>query len=258
MANQSKPSLKQYQRRLEILKEDKELFEKQKANPPPKNSTDSPPKTKSHYFVQHNTGKGNLERCPECGNEFVKKRYNQIYCSRECYKTGHAKQVLTHYHQNSDEINKKRRERNRIRRANTPKKPRKPYPVKIRDRRVVTKRVMTYKKCIIIKAQLFKLELLTIQVLSGNAKAQNRKDNYNMYGGMPRGIDEDKVEFIRQKLSEYDLPQGYSTPVDFDADPEIDVDEPKKWIRTVGFKRGENISETIAGSKEDNAEDIGS
>ena len=254
--NNTRPSLMTYLNRKkkldQILEEDRLQKESRVKGQnysilPPKTPPDTPPAPKTSYFVQHNTGKGDLERCPECGKEFKKGRYNQIYCSRECYHDAHVKQVNINYKRKRDVINRKRREKRRIERENRPPKIKKVPKPRFRIRNKDTLNVIRYKRDILIKAELVKKELLTIQVLSGEVKAQNKKDMIGIYHTMRHDINEERLEYIQKKLNYYDLPNGYHIPVEFYADPENDIkNEPMKWKKEMYFQQGDYVEERIA------------
>lgn len=82
-----------------------------------------------------------------------------------------------------------------------------------------------FKKCIIIKRELIRMELLSCQLLTKQIKKKNKKNYRKLFKHARQGVKEDKVNFIKQKLAELDLPEGYSIPVDFPADPDVDIQE---------------------------------
>lgn len=257
--NNTRPSLMTYLNRKkklgQILEEDKIQQEsrvegKNYSVIPPKTPPNTPPAPKTSYFVQHNTGKGDLERCPECGKEFKKERYNQIYCSRECYHDAHVKQVNINYHRKRDEINKKRREKRRRDRESRPPKPRGrksslPKPI-FRKRSNYDLRIIHFKRDILIKKELINKELLTCQVLGDFTRGQNKREFAGRYHRMREGVHEERMEYIKEKLKNYDLPGGYYNPVEFYADPENDIREPMKWKFDYGLTKSETVNERIA------------
>lgn len=187
-------------------------------NIPP--NSESPPNSKSHFFVQKYDLEDGYRVCRICNEKFKPNRPKQIYCSKECYKIAVKTNQKIWYKKNRERLIDKQVKYNRDRRA--PPKPR------FNERSFHLLNRLEYRKCTIIKRELIKKELLSCQLLTYSAKRKN-KNKLNFYTDR-RKFDGDKVEFIKKKLAEYDLPEGYTYPVEFPEDPKIDVWEPGTYV----------------------------
>lgn len=177
----------------------------------------TPPNSKSHYFVQNYDLEDGYKVCRICNKKFKPSTRKRIYCSDECYKKALKVTQKRWYQQNRERLIAKQIEYEKNKRP--------PPKLKISNRKKGKLAILEYKKCIIIKRELIKKELLSYQLLNRSVKYERRKKHSFM--NCRHGVNEEKVEFIKNKLKELDLPKGYSVPVDFGEEPEIDVREPK-------------------------------
>lgn len=172
---------------------------------------------KSHYFVANYDLEDGYRVCRICNNKFKPNVNNQIYCSKDCYHKAVKITQKRWYAQNRERLIEKQIEYERNKRP--------PPKYKFRKRSKTLLKSLEYKKCIVIKQELIKKELLSCQLLTYSAKRENRKQK--LFSKDRHGFNQEKVDFIKKELSFFGLPTGSTYPVDFPPNPEIDVQEPK-------------------------------
>lgn len=185
------------------------------ANPPPGSETgenNSPPKTKSHYFVQkYDFGDGN-KKCPICGKFFHTNRKNKRYCSRECYLIGVKTTKAIWYKQNKEHcLDNMKNYQDKVR------------PVKFGE---ITKERMQdikFYKCCLIKRKLLNMNLLTFCLLNEDRIEELKKTPILTHRYK---VHQDKVDQIVCELTKLGLYDREAREIDY-TPPKLDIEEPK-------------------------------
>lgn len=181
-----------------------------------------PAKTKSHYFVQsYDVDEHGWKTCPYCGKRFKPRNRRIKYCSSNCQYLHQRETTLRKYHQNRDVEIEKRRKRRRERAAK--RKRERPPVIYARDKNIIIN--VNTKKCIIIKQELLNLELLTVQLLKTDVRWENKRNSKHIFDHMRLKYDEEKINMIKDRLTEYELPDVKPRPVSFPAEDKNDIRE---------------------------------
>lgn len=225
-----------------------------KANPPPNfltevsevdeenvNKEDTPPKTKSHYFVQkYDLGNG-YKKCMNCGKVFHTNRSYQKYCSRECYNEG-IKTVKAIWFQKRKEHNLAvmKRYQDSIREVKFGK-----------PNKTLIRRIKFY-KCVLIKKKLMEMNLLTLNLLSAERIEELKKVSIKT---RRYKVNQEKVDHLIFQLTKIGLYDNYPQYLDF-TPPKVDIKEPSiatslKYQPLITLPESESINQYSFTHKEE-------
>lgn len=154
--------------------------------------------SKSHYFVAPSKIPEGYNRCYYCDKIYKLSEGRQKFCSEECWKKHRKKYYADWFQANKKHHNEKRKESLRRRLAKQPKKKKK-KKYKINElKKYHAEKKLKKKKCRLIKEQLVNLELMGEQ-LNNQIHPELDFIHFN------KGVNWDKVDYIGDKLGEYEL-----------------------------------------------------